>query len=320
MYYDYSHGMEIEQDPDQAPRDVVQGDDWHRDGSGPQETDYGAYNQVKSILNAFKDDCDGSTWTWHNETTGGAGCGSHVHLNVGSDFDDELQAWTITHNTVIELAPFMLPLFCADWTNGYRDSVARWASPTTTRYSQDTLQSMVSNPRSQSRSYDAVTMNGADYSGKPLTLELRMNEAHPARAIVGLLFLRRVAGRCVEKGWSPKLAGDRSRVIAEIYDAAYDANDPIEALRDAGSIEFEDGRGIPGVGEEFDNALEVLRAILGSMGTDHGNYKDRVKAFTMARIDGRHESGPEDLGREAWRVDEGSRFWSMVDDRRWDEV
>ena len=316
-HYDYSHGMEVEQDPNQAPNEVVYGDDWHRDGSGPQETDYGSYKQVKSILNAFKRDCGGRTWNWHNETTSGAGCGSHVHLNVGSGFDDEVEAWTVTWNTMVELTPFMLPMFSADWSSGFRSSVNRWASPNTTRYSQSTMQSMVANPRSQSRSYNAVTMNGADYSGKPLTIELRMNEAHPGQAIVGLLFLRRMAGRCVDKGWSPKLAGDRSSTLADIYSAAYSADDPIEALRNTGPIRFQEGRGIPDVGEEFDNALEVFRGILSSMGTDSGNYKDRIKALTLARIDGEHEMGPEELGDELWKVDEDTQFWMDVDDRNW---
>lgn len=320
-HYDYTHGMEVEQDPNQAPDEVVYGDDWHRDGSGPQETDYGSYKQVKSIINAFRRDVEGQTWNWHNETQGGSGCGSHVHLNVGNDFDDELSAWTITWNAMIELTPFMLPLFCADWSSGFRSSVDRWASPNTTRYSQSTMESMVSNPTSQSRRYDAVTMNGAEYSGKPLTIELRMNEAHPFQACTGLLFLRRVAGRCVEGGWSPKLAGDRSELIADIYEAAYESTDPIEALRDVGPIEFEEGRGIPGAGDEFDNALQVLRAILTSMGTDSGNYKDRLKAFTVARIDGEHELGPESISRvEIWKMDQDTEFWMDVDDRNWDAI
>lgn len=320
MHYDYSHGMEVEQCSSQAPREVVFGEDWHRDGSGPRETDYGPYKQVKSILNAFQRDCDGRTWDWHNETADGSGCGSHVHLHVGDEFDDSTEAWTITWNTMIELTPFMLPMFCADWSSGFRSSVDDWASPNTVRYSQSTMERMVSNPNAQSRSYNAVTMNGADYTGKPLTIELRMNEAHPGQAIVGLLFLRRMCGRCVEKGWSPKLAGDRSSQLGNIYQAVYNADNVFEALRNTGPIEFEEGRGIPDVGESFENALEVFRALLSSMGTDSGNYKDRMKAFTMARIDGKHERGPEDLSYELWNVDEDTHFWGDVDERCWDRL
>lgn len=319
-HYDYSHGMEVEQGSSQAPREVVYGDEWHRDGSGPLETDYGSYKQVKSIMNAFKRDHGGNTWSWHNETMSGAGCGSHVHLNVGDGFDDELEAWTVTWNAMVELTPFMLPMFCADWSQGFRSSVDRWAAPNTTRYSQSTMADMVRNPRAQSRSYSAVTMNGADYNGKPLTVEFRMNEAHPSQACVGLLFLRRMAGRMVEAGWSPKLSGDRSGTLSEIYSEVYSADDPLAALGRVEDIEFQDGRGIAGQ-EEFDTALDVFRAILSEMGTDSGNYKDRMKALTLARIDCETDLGPEDLADdEIWRVDEDTDFWQAVDDRSWDEA
>lgn len=356
--YDYSHGIEVEQYPADtntgtrcSRNDVMEGgipgevprlssnDSWHRDGSGPQEADYGPYKQVKSLLNAFKRDCRDDatgrlrTWNWHNSGPNG-GCGSHVHLHVGDGFsssdeegDGNLEAWTVTWNTAVELVPFMLPMFCADWSEGFRDSADYWASPNTTRYSQSTMGDIVANPSAQSRNYDAVTWNGADFSGKPLTLELRVNEAHPGQAVVGLLFLRRMCGRCVEKGWSPKLAGNRSSLMADIYSAVYNSDDPIEALRNTGPVRFEEGRGIPGLSryerdgvQEFENALQVFRAILSSMGTDSGNYKDRIKALILARIDGKTDLGPEELGDELWKVDEDSRFWNAVDERRWQDA
>lgn len=325
MTLPYSHGMEVEQDPNQAPDEVVYGDGWHRDGSGPQETDYGAYKQVKSILNRFKDDCNGRTWTWHNEMTNGGGCGSHVHLHLSEDFCSEfsertnLEAWTVSWNSIVEIAPFLLPMFTADWENGYRSSVTRWASPNITRYSQSSVASRVENPRSTSRGYDSVTFNGASHSGKPLTIELRFNEAHPSQALVGLLFLRRIAGNCVEEGWSPKLAGDRRALLNEVYEACYSPGhqDVFEALDDVGPVRFQEGRGIPGLDcDEFDSALDLFQAILGSMSTDTGNYKDRMKALTLARSKGDTDLNQEDFNDELWTIDEDSRFWSQVDDRQ----
>lgn len=304
----YTHGMEVEQFPNELPDAVrnytmnnYEGDlrDWHDDLSGPRETSLGPAKNVKSILTTFYAETRDQdiTWDWH-ASNGSAGAGSHVHLCMAEDvFDDEITGWTITYNTSVELFPFLAPYFCHNWQEGFRDGTSRhggpqvgyWASPTTTRYARSSIRDYVDNPHGYSRSYDAVTFNSAD-GEKPVTVELRANDAHPAMALNGLLLLRRVAGRAVEGGWSPKLENHTATLEAvyeKVYDRARDVGlmtamqEPIE-----GGITFQAGRGIPGVDQHhFETAFEVLRAIQQAYPQTPGSWRARTEALVAAGED-----------------------------------
>jgi len=160
---------------------------------------------------------------------------------------------------------------------------------TTTRYARSSIRDYVDNPHGHSRSYDAVTFNSAD-GEKPVTVELRANDAHPAMALNGLLLLRRVAGRAVEGGWSPKLE-DHTATLEAVYEKVYDRardvglmtamQEPIE-----GGITFQAGRGIPGVDRRtFDTAFEVLRAIQRAYPQTPGSWRARTEALVAAGED-----------------------------------
>lgn len=322
----FTHGMEIEQFPDDLPSEVRdytmnnhEGslDGWHNDASGPRETSIGAFKNTKTILNRFYADTrdEEITWDWH-ASNGSSGAGSHVHLCVAEDvFEEPLTAWTIAYNSVVETFPFMAPFFCHNWEKGFRDgtrnhrgselNVEHWAEGTLTRYSQDTVEERVNNPTRYSRSYESVTFNPAQTSGKPLTVELRANDAHPAMALNGLLLIRRLTGRAIEAGWSPKLENHRSTLEAcyeKIYHRATDVG-LLTAMKEEidGGITFQEGRGLPGIDKrEFDTMWEVMRAIMVDNPQTPGTWRKRSHILVRS---GEDEYGPQNNPDALWNID-----------------
>lgn len=321
----YTHGMEIEQFPEELPREArdytmnnSEGslDGWHNDASGPRETSIGAYKNTKTILNRFYGDTrdEDITWDWH-ASDGSNGAGSHVHLCVAeSVFEDPMTAWTISYNTVVETFPFLAPFFCHNWEEGFRDgseygygselNVEHWAEGTTTRFSQDSVEERVSEPTRYRRSYESVTFNPAQ-GDKPLTIELRANDAHPAMALNGLLLIRRMTGRAVEAGWSPKLENHRETLEAcyeKIYHRATDVG-LLTAMQEEidGGITFREGRGLPGVdNREFDTMWEVLRAIMVAYPQTPGTWRKRSHILVRS---GKDEYGPQNNPDALWNFD-----------------
>lgn len=323
----YTHGMEIEQFPNEIPSDVRnivmsnhEGDinGWHNDASGPRETSLGPAKNVKSILSTFLDETAGRgiTWDWH-ASNGSSGAGSHVHLCMEEGvFEDPMEGWTITYNTAVELFPFLAPYFCHNWQDGFRDgthqgyggglNINKWAEGQTTRYSQASIESYVENEHGYSRTYESVTFNSAD-SSKPVTVELRANDAHPAMALNGLLLLRRVAGCAVQAGWSPKLENHRA-TLNKVYEAVYETPCETEAgLMEAmqqpieGGITFKPGRGIPGVEQEhFETPFEVLKAIQSAYPQTPGSWRRRGEIL-VASADDAHS--PHENTDALWNID-----------------
>jgi len=295
------HGMEVEQSADIVPHEIRHNHsgkymgEWHRDLSGPSELEaVGPSKHVGSLIKKFSNTMrqydDEEPWTWHSELSNGSGCGSHAHITFadgGASEADKVTGMTIAWNTAVELTPFLAPFWCFNWKQGFRSSVSRWASPTLTRKSQDSVRNALS--RNRSRNYESVTFNPATGS-KPLTIELRLVENHPAFALVGLTFLRRTMTKCMRGGWSPKLAGDRRQKLNELYSAIYNARSHgglIEAMQSVGPFTFEEGRGIPGSDKlEYETAWDVLQKIMAVNGIDRGAYDDHVKKLVQAAGNG----------------------------------
>ena len=302
-----SYGMEIEQTKSNVPSDVHgmdYGDSgtfggWHTDGSGPIETDLGPYKLAKSLAKKFVREtraASGSdtpwTWTAANNRVGSAnGNGSHVHYELNNPdgiSDDEVkEAWTIAYNTIVELTPLMAPFFCHDWVEGFRSgtnysyggetNVGHYAEKQTTRLSQDSVWQKVRHGHA-SRSYDAVTWNGSDVGGKPLTLELRLNDAHPSIAMVGLSMMKKLVVEAIERGWSVKTAnGSLDYNWEAAYAPATSRFNLFTTLGDSPSVEFHENRGIPRLeGQSFDSALDALVAVIESFSPKAGSWRDRV--------------------------------------------
>lgn len=328
----FTHGMEIEQMRSRLPSGTTDRTgtlpDWERDMSGPHETAIGAYKNAKTILDRFyagtRD--ERGSWEWHAAGSDGSGCGSHVHICLAEDvFEDDVEAWTISYNTAVELAPFLAPFFCHDWEAGFRSgarysssrlAIDRWAEPQLTRLSTDSIRDRVRNSSRYSRGFDSVTFNPAE-GEKPVTVEIRMNDAHPGVALTGALYARRVAGRAVEGGWSPKLESRdmRRRAYELIYEEAVDRG-LFAAMATEERFAFRDGRGIPGVDRlEFDSMLEVLKAIIRAYPQTPHSWSYRVQRLVTQ---GRDDYAPARNRYALWRLDnpEGQFHWDAGPDVR----
>lgn len=320
----FTHGMEIEQTSGLMPAGTTNNSgvlaNWHRDLSGPQETTIGPYKNAKSILNRFyagtRD--ERGTWDWA-AADGSTGCGSHVHVcladDVFEDADDSV-AWSIAYNTAVELAPFFAPFFCHNWQDGFRNgtqyngnqtNIRRWASPQLTRLSPNTLARSLRSPGGRFQSVVFSPRAG----DKPVTIELRMNDAHPGVGLTGALYVRRVAGRAIEGGYSPKLA-ERS-MLEQAYNTVYDdAMDMglMEAMAQPARYEFLENRGIPGIDSlEFDSMLEVLKAILNAYPQTPHSWSYRVQRLVAQGDDA---YSPAQNNDALWNLD------APIDQFEWD--
>lgn len=338
----FTQGIEIEQFPadtnvgpsssaysgnvyvDGMPTNVIRDADildWHRDGSGPQETTIGPSKMSMTLLKRFfkdtRDKGEEFTWDWHAADSNGRGAGSHVHLCVEDIFDDSPTAWAIAYNTVVELAPFFAPYFCHNWEQGFRDgsrSVEQWAKPQTTRLSPETVESMYLSRHSWSRPYKSVLFNppsGGSSGGKPVTIEMRMNDAHPSVALAGLGQMQRISAAAIEAGWSPKLV-DRENTLNEAYRRIYAGarrDGLLTAMQEPMDIRFEENRGIPGVKQlEFDSMFDVLKATFNAYPRTPNHWSHRVEHLIRA---GRDEFGPQNNSDALWNIDAklGEFYW-----------
>ena len=275
-----THGMEVEQHD--VPHEIQNDYDnkfwghWEYDASGPMEMEFGPGKHVKRLIDDFNETAlqyDQQPWTWKS-SDGSTGAGSHVHFNVEmlETEDDTVTGWTIAYNTILDLLPFFAPFFCHDWEKGFRNgtnynpnllNINKWAKPETTRMSRDRMHGYYHGR--VSREYKSITLNPR-LNDKPMTIELRLSDSHPAFALTGSYFLRKIAKRCFERDASVKIdrqASDTSDVLKTLYDRIYDLPDRknmIDVLQEDLKIVFE--REIPGLKQEYESPWAVLLAII----------------------------------------------------------
>lgn len=281
-----THGMEVEQFG--LPREISEDPNnqywgtWEHDPSGPREIEFGPGKHVKRLIDGFNKTArqnSDTPWQWVS-SDGNSGAGSHVHFNVErvGDRETTVGAWTIAHNTLVELVPFLAPFFCHNWEDGFRDgtqyrsselNIEHWASGKSQRFSRDTMRQHYQNPTRTSRGYQAVTMNPEERSGnKPLTLELRLSDSHPAFALTGCYFLRKITKRCYERDWSVKIdkqASETGDVIKTLYERIYhldDGENLISTLKKPLYVEFEDDRAVPKMDKSYACPYDLLEDII----------------------------------------------------------
>jgi hypothetical protein len=311
-------GMEIEQldrDIMRCER-LTREYEWHYDGSGPYETallpSIAPYEQIKKFVGVVLE--EGCMWEWKNSIVRRLwygevekGCGSHIHMRPrpsklhkevdaakpperqvpGLQDDPEYEhpdhvtledVWATAHNTLIEVFPWILPLFCAGYPSvfAFRPEATFWAKFDWRRMSPDAFREFLS-PSYLDHPYVAVAPNRKTRE-KPLTLELRLNEAHPCIAYVTIILLNRIIRKCYERGYvSPKLALASPQRM-DLYNALSDAvvksrtenrslyevlEEKVEAwVREHGKIAFEPGREIPLLKREYDSYYKLFRDIM----------------------------------------------------------
>jgi len=193
---------------------------WHYDGSGPLETSIGPGLYLGREVFKFLRDVGPDWWAWRGEMPDTRGCGSHIHFRVREELAaDVLEAWTCLYNTMIEVFPILLPLVSAYEMKPLRRTAGQWAQAITTRMSPARMAHYLE-PNFSGREYHYVTPNkrvayDPTHGPKPLTIEMRLNEAHPSLAYTAAILVNRITRRCFDRRFqSPKLA-ERDRVLRE---------------------------------------------------------------------------------------------------------
>jgi len=260
-------GYEIEQKDTDICYDLRRIYEWHYDLSGPLETALPPSPFPGRVAKSFIDNVKryGCVWHWKNEFWAPPrwrGCGSHLHFrprdDVGYVYENWLEAWATMHNTLVEVTPLIAPMFA--WGREsfrYRREVLRWAKLVHRRLGPASMRryldiSYTGHP------YDSVALN-RKIAGKPLTLEIRLNETHPAISFVVGILLNRIIRRCFERGFlSPKMK-NRVEVINAVDRAITDSigrgislYETMEReIDEVGGITFT--RTIPGLKRKYDS-------------------------------------------------------------------
>ncbi|MBA7663266.1 hypothetical protein ES703_71305 [subsurface metagenome] len=232
-----------------------------------------------------------------------AGCGSHIHFRPRfEDVDmvrerDPMIPWSCAYNTLVESVVFLLPMFCwgADGVFRFRDSALDiWAKFTGRRLSPEYIRRKFLNDWYDGHPYDQVAFNRKPYdtrhppkhcagrvhgeppitepSRKPLTLELRLNETHPAISYELGILLNRIIRKCFDRGFiSPKLnRRTRANTFDEIEGRTKRSvnmqNNLYDELHMVQDIEFQRGREIPLLQTKYDTYLDLFDDILKKYG------------------------------------------------------
>jgi len=260
-----SFGFEFEQRPDDISPEVRGMYRWEHDLSGPLETALPPAIHPGRAIFGFLRRVGPHRWEWKGEYDH-IGCGSHMHFRVREELvPDVVEAWTCLYNTLVECVPLMLPLFSAWVAKPYRTSVGRWAYPNIRRFNPARMAYFL-RPEWHGREYNYVTLNRHRGVEKPLTIEVRLVEAHPAFSYTAAILLNRIVRKCFERGFlSPKLH-DRVRVLRETLDRLYadmyaGRMKPAYAyLEETADLRFV--REIPGLARSYGDALELFDDLL----------------------------------------------------------
>jgi len=259
---------------------------WHYDGSDPLETSlrkgiYPGRRVGEFVRFVVQHNC---MWNWKHELPPeyrSRGCGSHMHVTPRGDIAyirrEWAEAWTTLHNTLVEVVPFILPLFAWGSRNKlyFRREGPYWARPVIRRYAARSVERLYLRPSYYGHPYDIVAWNRKDNS-KPLTLELRACETHPSISYFIAIILDRITRKCFERGFvSPKLREDCRRlligdvttrtegIIYERYRAnALERTDLYKDLQDIGPIKFSGGRTIPLLKDSYDRYFDLFDDII----------------------------------------------------------
>jgi hypothetical protein len=300
-------GMEIEQqDTDIRQCSKIREDyRWSYDPSGPIETSLppsiAPYKEIKNFISkVIEERC---IWEWkgfYTRWSSEIGCGSHIHLRPrpsqkqkeewpdmpGIDKDPEYphpdtvtleEVWATAYNTLVEVVPWIIPLFCAGGQDVMRcrESATHWGELRPERKSPEAMRSYLRESYT-GHPYHAVALDRKT-TQHVLTIELRLNENHPAIAYTTIVILNRIIRRVYERGYvSPKLAvPNRERLYSKLNDAIYKSasyyedlytylDDAVrEYVEEYGPIRFVEGREIPRLRKkEFTSYFELFHEII----------------------------------------------------------
>ncbi|HDN17873.1 MAG TPA: hypothetical protein ENF41_02325, partial [Candidatus Bathyarchaeota archaeon] len=295
-----SFGWEIEQPDTRICHELRRVYEWHHDYSGPLETGLKPVlypgRRVHQFIRTIKNlNCE---WEWVGEYGLSVGCGSHLHFAIRWETPhvyniDMYVAWAIAYNTLSEVSVLLLPMFA--WGRErlgfvFRDRATYWAKIICKRYSPESARRVLN--MYDFREYHHVTFNT---KGGKRTIEIRLNETHPAISYAICIILHRITRRCIERGRSPKILSAGIRYSpAEEAEIHYETRNRLflnlnyiinnirglaeSARRYTGGtsetvslyalnscvldIKFERGREIPGLKSEYRSYLELMDDII----------------------------------------------------------
>lgn len=260
----------------------------------------------------------GNFWNWKGEFSGN-GCGCHMHFSARTEIEspyrlqeNPYEAWTVLYNTLVEVVPFLKPLFAwgKEGIFSHRESIRSWASDRRLRLSVSSVRNKLDNPTGFGEDkHNSVAFHPASgepeerdglgslfstrsrfvtpqvgVAAKPITVEMRMNEAHPSATYLSGILLNRIVRKCIERGYrSPKLevsnaakfrgtSLDRDELLENMTDLSSKSYDWISRGRFSSlydlydshikDIRFQENRGIPLLDEQYDSYMDLFKAIL----------------------------------------------------------
>lgn len=254
-------GMEIEQPAEFISHELRRAYSWHYDGSGPLETSLPPSSMPNVQIKRFVDTVNStnSRWIWVNEYYRPgfiriAGCGSHLHFRPRDDLYANTprwaEVWAITHNTFVEVMPFLLPLLAWGSEEVHKHYIRRtasyWAVPQIDRVTPQRVAENYLIPSYVDHPYRSVAFDRKTPE-HVLTIELRLGETHPVVAAYFATMMEKLIKRCIDRGWSPRIVGDRRYILEKIYDAMFEH-----------SRRIEESDITPRLGDYIDNYLREL--------------------------------------------------------------
>jgi hypothetical protein len=330
MYYHYpgsqalmTVGVEIEQKPDEVNRCRQHGAlniyDWHHDGSGPLETALPPkITYTHEIRRFFREvekcyEASGEWFEWVGEYYDGAlvrGCGSHLHFRPREDVEQVKQGWVdswrIAYDTIFTMSIILLPALC--FGRSCRRTLWNWAPIYGADYPPVKISTvefyLVDNYVGHPYSWLAWNRH---YREKPLTLELRAFEGHPAQAMLAVSLIQKAVKVALQRGRSVMF---KTYTYSDFRNKLYLAGkyeehlEVYQCLKEIKPV-FAEGYELPYVPRrEYEDMLDLFRELLFSYTTRTMPY---MRVAALLAIGG-------DVKRnypEYWRVfaEEGAFCW-----------
>jgi len=268
---------------------------WCLDGSGPIETQLGPSKKGAALVEKFvrtvHDNDIQWNWTSYNEGSyTNVNCGSHMHFRLVEDLflsqHEKEEAWSILYNTLVDLSMLTIPLLAYGGYTNYEDyyiwdgrddefnkrnyrfrkSANYYSRLKTTRYKPSTLARKMAEQHGRYGYHDHIMLN--KNPGKPLTIEVRLAETHPAIAYFTLNLYSQVIREAIKSGESPKIGrtkSERDRIIENIDNAIFNQSDDVslwQSLEQVSDINFARNKPIPRLKEHYNNYLGMFDDLL----------------------------------------------------------
>ncbi len=169
---------------------------WEDDHSGPKENQSGVHTNPTDLAKEI------SKWSYVQSGGFNSSCGSHFHISMlekplEMDFSTYWEKCTIYFQTYRVLTPFFSPFFAGSRSKQddfhYRSNVMHWAG-----MPEEVGSASLSNWSGGKKNWWCAPHNNGRHGKKPMTVEIRLNEAPPLSAATGADLICRIALQLVQ--------------------------------------------------------------------------------------------------------------------------